>query len=1072
MHSVRQSKVSSLPASLPASALPFAGRGLPLWSAEARRATLQTFSEGASRTSLRLGRSPEMRASVMVHTVVDPAWFQERPQPLGVSGGTAAFYHLKLRSDLSEQRGSAAYYIGKDISHAKAEVDFYEEVQVNAAKDGGLRPLFKFMLEYAGVVSFPAQGMEQAGAPSLELLVLRNLFDGSSKLRMLDVKIGQWTASANWKGKSRVRALRQGIVDSFTNSYKEGFRLEGVDGASLALASMCPKSDTEDPRSRRKAFRKMCQQLRCADVIMHFLDIHQMPEDPDEARLEHVHAPIEVAEAVLLEVSRQLASLAVACRRAPAPQKWIGSSVALGFDAGSLPPRKRGMGWRAELSRASGARVTLFDWGRSELNTAERHCQLSPAMASNYAMFWGYYIDGVDRLSWETARAYRHRFGNHRGWKEVLVMVVCLFAEGENEVLGQARIPIESTKETTLPISSEGASLSYSVEWQTFPTGFELLGAWRIRVLRASGLRRQGQAAAVGVFCELVAVAEANSEGPSFGSSQALTPLGKHPGGSHVSTFTMLTQASTHSFASSRSHDGRGANGDPLSFRQVTSVQRGSTDPEWEETLELPVASRPNALEETLAGVCPQITEGGIGRVLPCGDRPLEVQARFPAAEGKAAGSGSEDEVGSGEDAPSMASRRSMIHLGDVLDDDASLQDWASRLDRAGLSDWGDAASPASVRRDDTKTRLARGAALLTVHQATVLVRAAAIFAVVASFTLAITLLLWEILLALSLTHGLFGGAVAEAEFSFYKFLGVVLISPLQMLLGPMAVLFEMRPERVKSIGLEGFQDWLMDHCLLRKLFTRGCFYIGQGALWLLCSFFLQVPTIIFWSLAMGVDLCAVGALLLAAHYGLLRRHHTLKVMRHSPTKGGSHANRPPSASNASSWARRRRSSATPSQVDSEGRRASRRRSSATPSQADSERRRRSRRRSDGKESPLAKDSSTRARQASRSDSATGEDSPPSDAASSAAWASEVLVPVPVPAASPASAASAAKGRGAGASELRRVRLAEESLAARSPRPTALSVGTEVELASSPQRASRRGSSLTTGPLAIPLAPR
>jgi len=78
-----------------------------------------------------------------------------------------------------------------------------------------------------------------------ELLIMQNLFDGNKKLRLLDIKIGQYTADANWRGKSSFAAYRQGILDGKTNSTKEGYRMEGFDGPPPELATFDPSVESK-----------------------------------------------------------------------------------------------------------------------------------------------------------------------------------------------------------------------------------------------------------------------------------------------------------------------------------------------------------------------------------------------------------------------------------------------------------------------------------------------------------------------------------------------------------------------------------------------------------------------------------------------------------------------------------------------------------------------------------------------------------------------------------------------------------------------------------------------------------
>eukprot|EP00913_Durusdinium_trenchii_P007848 g7366.t1 len=161
---------------------------------------------------------PHTRGLRPSYSRIEASLFENPVKRLGVSGGTAPFFKLKLL-DASEKPKD--YYIGKDLSRAGDELDFYEEVKhcrglpIAAA----LWPLLDFTFDYAGIV-------------------LQNLHCGRSRLRLLDVKIGQKTAQGGWRGKSHAAAYRQAIVDGHTNSSGEGFRLEGFDGQPSSLKSM------------------------------------------------------------------------------------------------------------------------------------------------------------------------------------------------------------------------------------------------------------------------------------------------------------------------------------------------------------------------------------------------------------------------------------------------------------------------------------------------------------------------------------------------------------------------------------------------------------------------------------------------------------------------------------------------------------------------------------------------------------------------------------------------------------------------------------------------------------------
>ena len=158
--------------------------------------------------------STDVKTDDIQVTRVDPSLFASPVKRLGVSGGTAPFFALKL---LNPTEGRTEdHFIGKDLSRAVDEIAFYEEMLgiVNSDNEEcGLRDLLSFGFEYAGVLTAPEEGVEEGEDAERELLVLRNLRDGCSTLRLLDIKMGERTASAGWHGKSWSHAHRQGLMD-------------------------------------------------------------------------------------------------------------------------------------------------------------------------------------------------------------------------------------------------------------------------------------------------------------------------------------------------------------------------------------------------------------------------------------------------------------------------------------------------------------------------------------------------------------------------------------------------------------------------------------------------------------------------------------------------------------------------------------------------------------------------------------------------------------------------------------------------------------------------------------------
>ncbi|CAE7274853.1 ACTI [Symbiodinium natans] len=140
----------------------------------------------------------------------------------------------------------------------------------------------------------------------------------------------------------------------------------------------------------------MLQRMPAAKMIMYFLDMHADLPHPSQAELTSTLSQAETAEIVLHETVKKLLRLGIACKQCPVPQKWIGSSVALGYDVGQLPTREN-----AEEQLRKQTIVSIFDWGRSELNTIQKHGALSDSAQADRAQYWSYYTGGIYRLGWE-----------------------------------------------------------------------------------------------------------------------------------------------------------------------------------------------------------------------------------------------------------------------------------------------------------------------------------------------------------------------------------------------------------------------------------------------------------------------------------------------------------------------------------------------------------------------------------------------------------------------------------------------------------------------------------------------
>mmetsp|Transcript_27205 Transcript_27205/g.59123 ORF Transcript_27205/g.59123 Transcript_27205/m.59123 type:complete len:787 (-) Transcript_27205:116-2476(-) len=500
---------------------------------------------------------------------IDPSHFDGHGKRLGVSGGTAAFFRLHLKPDSSLACGekSHSHYIGKDLSHARDELHFYQQVVKlkNDTSCGGIEHLIPFMFDCAGVLASqienPTGTVEK---DPVDLLVIGNLFDGCKKLRLLDIKIGQQTASAGWQGKSRLAAFRQALVDSNTNSMHEGFRLEGFDSPPQALVSMDPLLDVSmlglSDKTRKRALRLMFQRLSAEDIFRHFADTHQDVDEPAGA-FEDTMSPSEHIELVLHEMACRLLQLSLACRLTTVPQKWIGSSVALGYDCGTLPARTA-----SEASVRSRVKVSIFDWGRSELNTLEKHLQLSESEQQDRSHFWGYYIEGIDRLLYGSLSGYWNRYGTTKPWKELLVWVYDFDSMSENDFIGKASLSLTIHEEpTTVGLQDESgnvvygatstgrmgrtpSTLNYKLTYRECPSGSRLKGRWQLHILEGANLPVMDL---VKRSSDPFVIVEAISE-------------------------------------------------DDRRFRQQSSVILGNLNPRWDEVIEIPEVARGGYFEDIL----------------------------------------------------------------------------------------------------------------------------------------------------------------------------------------------------------------------------------------------------------------------------------------------------------------------------------------------------------------------------------------------------------------------------------------------------------------------------------------
>lgn len=509
-----------------------------------------------------------------LRTKIDPRFFETPVTRISVTGGSAPLFNLKVVNAMG-LKISPTYFIGKDLSHTALEVDFYEHaLQIKKAADNscGLGRLLEFMFEYLGVFVAPevvpsdverTHGERRVNGDIVEMIAIRNLFDGAKKLRMIDIKMGAKTASAGWYGKSTTTAAYREIVDTaMTNSGNEGFRMAGFEGPPPSLTSRHPQMHFAATISEKKALKIQFGRLCATKILRYWTDVHQEPPHPGDGSMEVLLTPTELMEITLHEVVTRLHLLSIACRCVVFPQKWVGSSICLGFDAGRLPPRAGG---EAEARKA--VRVNIFDWGRSELNTSETMLDLSEAEIHDRTTFWRFYVGALDRFVWEATRAYHHQFCNTRGWSKLVVSVWDYDAASADDFLAEVEIPLTSASIGTfkLPFDCEKrhldrGQLTYSLGYREMPASSRIAGVWRICIHKA----------------EHLPVADLHMSSDPFVHIEAFSVDGEH------------------------------------SFIQSSSTKSSDLDPEWNETFEVPVMRSqnlklPNRSAEEQADLLPPV---------------------------------------------------------------------------------------------------------------------------------------------------------------------------------------------------------------------------------------------------------------------------------------------------------------------------------------------------------------------------------------------------------------------------------------------------------------------------------
>ena len=473
---------------------------------------------------------------------VDPSWFESPAEGLSTSGGTAAFYKLKLTPEgiagvrsrelpsFRNRHIDETYWIGKDLSHASDEKDFYlqvlqirneykagQEAQESRDLAEGIGLVEAFMFDYLGVLSTKTTESDEI----VHLLVMRNMRNHYETFRMLDLKIGEKTAQAGWKGKSRMRAMKHHLMDGLSNSAAEGYRLAGFNGCPdvfdsmdplldiLSTESVAPESDPSDWKTlwgtkignskHKQAKRFMLNSLDGTGVFRFFYDLHN-DGTPDEDSAQK-YLPVEVEEIVAHELTKQLIELASACHKVIIPQKWIGSSVAVCYDSGYFPERTSEIDVEQEIR--SKVLCKIFDWGRSELLAAKDFDAMTPEEQTDRQYFWDLYKKGIDRMSYNATRFYYNQFTKATQYSDITIKCYDFDSMSNDDSIGKVVIKLPSPSDSAaleklnemteyslsgMAAKLSGSKLYCSISWMDLPESSRLQGVWKVAIQKATNL--------------------------------------------------------------------------------------------------------------------------------------------------------------------------------------------------------------------------------------------------------------------------------------------------------------------------------------------------------------------------------------------------------------------------------------------------------------------------------------------------------------------------------------------------------------------------------------------------------
>lgn len=391
-------------------------------------------------------RQRTMQAIPEVHDqgVLDPDDFEQPCQPWVTSGGTAHFYAVRYKVGRGEPIDK---YIGKDFGRTADEFDFYQKMKAAAYSERCWYDFIRIAPECPGVVHLecdsavadPSTTWSGQNGPgdsqTHALLLLENMHSGFKKMRFIDLKLGEETAVAGWKGKSRLRAQVNSLVDWQTNSSVEGFRLEGSDNPPssleqyLQLSSKLVMGQTwGNILSERRARRFCMQRLRGSDILNYWLSLQA--DEPDsnsssrrKTESENKRAKEQYVHEAIWQTIDEVCRVLEIVLAIPVPQMWIGSSLGLQLEVGdtNCPPV---------------VKVKVFDWGRSDMTLAGEYLRLTAVQKKEHISHWRQYLRALLHFQFELLRLAAHRCCC-RQW-EAIVCELCVEQQSISNVVSVA----------------------------------------------------------------------------------------------------------------------------------------------------------------------------------------------------------------------------------------------------------------------------------------------------------------------------------------------------------------------------------------------------------------------------------------------------------------------------------------------------------------------------------------------------------------------------------------------------------------------------------------------------------